>query len=241
MRQGSAEALLTAAKSAPEQMQSRVYQRAAARALEEGNSDLARQIANDHLEGAASTSILKRVEFRQLAVKAEATRLEDLGATLDKLRSDADRIDLLVQLSVGNRKDNPKLAIQLLDQARQLTSRRAVSYQQFEQQLKVAEAFRELEPSRSFEVLEPGISQLNELLSAAVVLSGFEVNLFREGELPLESRNNLSRMITRYGQMLGALAKTDFGRAQALADRFQLTEPRILARLSIVKGLLDKP
>jgi hypothetical protein len=238
MRQGSADNLLSAAKTAPPQMQSRIFQRAALKALEEGNTDRARQIASDYLEGTTRDRVLQQVEFRQISEKTDATRLDELRATLYSLRSDDERIDLLVQLSFSSRQNNPKLAVQLLDQAKQLTNRRAANYRQFEQQLKVAEAFRELEPSRSFEVLEPGIAQLNELLSAAAVLSGFEVNVFRDGELPLEARNNLSGMITRYGQTLGVLARTDFDRAQALANRFQLTEPRILARIAIVQGLL---
>jgi hypothetical protein len=238
MRQGSADTLLSAARTAPPQMQSRIYQRAALRALEEGNADRAKQIAADYLEGTTRDRVLRQVEFRQISEKTDATRLDELQATLYGLRSDDERIDLLIQLSFASRQNNSKLAVQLLDQAKQLASRRASNYQQFEQQLKVAEAFRELEPSRSFEVLEPGIAQLNELLSAAAVLSGFEVNVFRDGELPLEARNNLSGMITRFGQALGVLARTDFDRAQALANRFQFAEPRILTRLAIVQGLL---
>jgi hypothetical protein len=242
MSQGSTDDLLALARTAPPQMQSRIYQRAATKALEEGNADQARQIASDYLDGNARDRILQQVEFKQVSAKVDTTRLDELRATLNGLRSDDERIDLLIQLSFTSRNDNPKLAVQLLDQAKQLTNRRAVNYQQLEKQLKVAVAFRGLEPSRSFEVLEPGISQLNELLSAAATLSGFEVSVFRDGELPLDSRNNLSGMISRYGQALGMLARDDFGRAQALADRFHLTEARILARISIVRGLLsDQP
>lgn len=119
-----------------------------------------------------------------------------------------------------------------------MTAKRATSYQQFDQQLRVADAFKEIELERSFEVLEPGIMQLNELLSAAATLSGFEVNVFREGEMPLQGGSGLSTMVARYGQRLGDLATKDFERAQTLANRFQMTEPRIVARLAIVRGLL---
>ncbi len=219
-------------------MQSRLYQQAAIKALDEGNADRARQIASDHLEGTTRDRVLQQVEFRQISEKTEATTLDELRQTLASLHSDEERVNLLIQLSFSSREKNPKLAVQLLDQAKQLTNRKAVNYQQFEQQLRIADAFRELEPTRSFEVLEPGITQLNDLLSAAATLSGFEVNVFKEGELPLDARNNLSSMVSRYGQALGVLAKIDFDRAQTLANRFQLTEPRILARLSIVQGLL---
>src|SRR5262249_20841985 len=208
------------------------------KALDEGNADRARQIASDHLQGTSRDRVLQQVEFRQISEKADATRLDELRQTLASLRSDDERVDLLIQLSSATQEKDPKLASQLLDQAKQITSRKATNYRQFEQQLRVAEAYRQVDAARSFEVLEPGIIQLNELLSAAATLSGFEVNVFSDGELPLEARSALGNMVNRYGQILGTLARKDFDRAQTLANRFQLTEPRIMARLAIVQGLL---
>jgi hypothetical protein len=239
MRQATSEALMSAAQSAPPQMQSRIYQQAALKALDEGDSDRARQIATDHLDANARDRVLQQVEFRQISEKADSNTMAELQQKLASLRSDDERIALLLQLSLSVRKNNTKLALQFLNEAKQLTNRKATGYLQFEQQLRLAEAFRDLEPARSFEVLEPGISQLNELLSAAAILSGFEMNLFKDGELPLESRNNLTNMVQRYGKELGALASSDFDRAQTLANRFQLTESRVLARLSIVRGMLS--
>ena len=92
--------------------------------------------------------------------------------------------------------------------------------------------------SRSFEVLDPAISQLNELLSAAAVLSGFEINMFRDGEMAIQNGNGLTQTINRFGQELAVLAKSDFERSETLAGRFQFAEPRIMTRLSIVQGLL---
>jgi hypothetical protein len=241
MQPGStADSLLQAAPSAPPMMQSRIYQQAALRALEEGNADRARQIANDHLEPSARQTVLQAVEFRQTAEKVDGNAISDVRQTLAGMRSDDERIDLLVQLSGNARQNNPKLALELLNEARQLTNRRATNYRQFEQQLAVADAFRELEPARSFEILEPGIVQLNELLTAAATLSGFEVNVFQDGELPLEGRSGLGNMVTRYGHVLGLMATSDFEQSQMLANRFQLSESRIVARLAIVRTLLGK-
>jgi hypothetical protein len=240
MQQGTSESLMLAAPGAPPMMQSRIYQQAALRAIDEGNTDRARQIANDHLESAARESVLQAVEFRQSSEKIDSTKMAEVRQTLAGLRSDDERIDLLVQLSGNARQNNPTLAVELLNEARQFTNRRATNYRQLEQQLRVAEAFRDLEPARSFEILEPGIVQLNELLTAAATLSGFEVNVFQEGELPLEGRNGLSNMVTRYGHMLGLLATTDFDQSQTLANRFHLSESRIVARLSIVRSMLGK-
>jgi hypothetical protein len=240
MQQGNSEGLLAAAPSAPEMMQPRIYQQAALRAIDEGNVDLARKIANDHLEPGARDSVLQAVEFRQTSEKVDGNKMAEVRLTLAGLRSDDERIDLLVQLSGNARQNNPKLAVELLNEARQFTNRRATNYRQLEQQLMVADAFRELDPARSFEILEPGIAQLNELLTAAATLNGFEVNVFQDGELPLEGRSGLGNMVARYGQALGLLATRDFDQSQTLANRFQLSESRIVARLSIVRTLLGK-
>ncbi len=234
----TAEALVQAAATAPPQLQSRIYQQAAFKALDEGNTDRARQIATDHLQANARDVVIQRIDFREMAKKAEGARFDEIRQSLAQLQSDSERIDLLLVLAGDVQKANPKFAGQLLEEAKQMTSRRATSYEHFEQQLKVAHAFATVDPARSFEVLDPGISQLNELLSAAAVLSGFELNMFRDGEMAIQGGNGLTTTVNRYGQELALLARSDFERSETLAGRFQFPEPRIMARLSIVQGLL---
>ena len=54
----------------------------------------------------------------------------------------------------------------------------------------------------------------------------------------LQAGGGLTSMVQRFGQELGQLAQHDLERAETLAGRFQFAEPRILARLAIVQGLL---
>lgn len=233
------DSLLQAAATAPQQIQSRLYQQAAYKALEEGDTDRARQIANDHLTTNARDTVMQRIDFRELAKKAEGARLEEIRVSVSRLQTDNEKLDLLIQIAGDTQKSNPKLAVQVLEDARQIVNRRATSYQHFEQQLRVAHAFATVDPARSFEMMEPGISQLNELLQAASVLSGFEINMFRDGEMSIQGGNGLTNTLNRYGQELAILARTDFERSDTLAGRFQFTEPRIMARLAIVQGLLN--
>jgi hypothetical protein len=234
----TADALVQAAAMAPQQMQSRLYQQAAYQALEEGDTERARQIANDHLQNTARDNVMRRIDLSEMTKKAEGARLEDVRQAVGRLQSENDKIDLLVQVANDTQKDNPKLALQLLEDARQITNHRATMYQHFEQQLKVAHAFAAVDPARSFEMLDSGISHLNELLGAAAVLSGFEVNMFRDGEMAIQGGNGLTNMVNRFGQELALLAKSDFERSDTLAGRFQFPEARIMTRLSIVQGLL---
>jgi hypothetical protein len=252
IRQGTSDALLAAAPAAPGPLQSRLYQQAAQKALDEGNVDRARQIANDHLDAATRDRMLQKVDFQEVAKKVEAENMDELRQTLGNLRSDDERIDLLLQLAAqaqwagGDQKPalaapgDPKLALKYLEEAQRLTNRRATNYQQFDQQLRVADAFASLAPARSFEVLDPGIAQLNELLSAAALLSGFEVNIFKDGELLLDG-SGLSNMVARYGQEVATLAKIDFARAESSANKFQLPEARLFSQLAIVRNVLGVP
>jgi NAD(P)-dependent dehydrogenase (short-subunit alcohol dehydrogenase family) len=233
------DALVQAAATAPQQMQSRLYQQAANKALEEGDVDRARQIANDHLQNNARDAVMQRIDFRDLAKKAEGARIEEIRQTVARLQTDGEKIDLLVLLAGDVQKGgNQKLATQLLEDAKQIVNHRATNYEQFEQQLKVAHAFAAVDPTRSFEILDPGISQLNELLSAAALLSGFEINMFRDGEMAIQGGNGLTATINRYGQELAVLAREDFERSETLTGRFQFPEPRIMTRMAIVQGLL---
>jgi hypothetical protein len=238
MQQGTSDSLAAAASTAPPQIQSRLYQQAAQKAVDEGNTDRAVQIANDHLDESGKNSIMQAVDFKKMATTASPEKLNEIKLKLAALPSDSDRVKYLIDLSTATQKDNPKLALRFLDDARTLVSKRVTSYKEFEDQLKVADAFASLDSKRSFELLELGIGQLNELLSAAAVLNGFEIDIYKEGELSLRADNDLVGMVARYGQELAALAKIDFDHARMTADRFQLTEPRLNAKLSIVQNIL---
>jgi hypothetical protein len=234
----TADALVQVAAIAPQQMQPRLYQQAAYKAIEEGDTERARQIANDHLQSNARDAVMQRIDFREMAKKAEGARLDEIRQSVARLQTDNEKIDLLIQVAGDAQKDNPKVAIQLLDEAKQIVNHRATSYENFEQQLKVAHAFASVDAARSFEVMEPGISQLNELLQAASILSGFEINMFRDGEMAIQGGNGLTAILNRYGQELAMLAQNDFERSETLTGRFQFAEPRLMTRLAIVQGLL---
>jgi hypothetical protein len=238
MQQGTSDSLANAASTAPPQMQSRLYQQAAQKAVDEGNTDRALQIAADHLDESGRNSIMQAVDFKKMATTVSPEKMNEIRQKLAALPSDSDRVKYLIDLSTATQKDNPKLALRLLEDARNLVNKRAASYKEFEDQIKVADAFAPVDSKRSFELLETGIAQLNELLSAAAVLNGFEVEIFKEGELSLKSDSDLISMVSRYGEELASLAKVDFEHARMSADRFQLAEPRLNAKLFIVQSIL---
>ena len=240
MQQGTSDSLETAAKTAPPQMQSRLYQQAAQKAVDEGNTDKALQIANDHLDESGRNSIMQAVDFKKLTTQASPEKLNEIKAKLAALPSDSDRVKYLIDLATATQKDNQKLSLRFLDDARTLVNKRATNYKDFEDQLKVADAYASVDPRRGLEIIDGGINQINELLAAATVLNGFEVDMFRDGELSSRSDSDLVGMVARYSAEIGSLAKVDFDAAHLTADKFQLPEARMTARLSIVQTILGK-
>jgi hypothetical protein len=236
--QGTSESLMTAASSAPPQIQSQIYQQAAQKAIDEANTERALQIATDHLDESGRSTITQAIELKKMAMDPSPDKLEKIRQKLAALPSDSARVMTLIDLAAAAEKDNPKLALTFLDDARNIVSKRASKYQDFADQLKVAEALAALDMKQSFAVLESGIAQLNEILVAAAVVNGFEAEVFREGELPLQGGSELGNMVARYGWELGSLAKLDFDHARMTADKFQLPESRLLAKLLIAQRVL---
>jgi hypothetical protein len=235
---GSSDSLVTAASQAPPQIQSRLYQTAAQRAIDEGNIDKAVDIASNHLDENGRNAIMQAVDFKKLTTTASPEKLNEIKQKLAALPSDNDRIKYLIDLAKATQKDNQKLALRFMDDARNLVSRRAMDFDDFGNQLKVADAYATIDSKKSFEILDAGIAQLNELLQAATVLNGFSVDIFKDGEMSMRSNDDLVGMVVRFGGELALLAKVDFEGARGTADKFQLSEPRMNARLMIVQGVL---
>ena len=237
--QGTSNNLITAAGSAPSEMRERLYQQAAIKALDEGSADRARQIANDHLDARMRGPVLQRIGAEQKLRNGQSAQLEELRQTLDAA-SERDRVSLLLQLAEATKTDNPKQSRQLLDEAYGLVTQPAANYKQVEDQLQVAHVLSAIEPERSLALLESGINKLNELLSAAASLSGFEVQIFKTTEMPLPGDSQLGAVVIRYGQELAIVAKSDFRRSLAAADQFQYPESRLFARLTIIQAALGE-
>ncbi|HSQ23802.1 MAG TPA: hypothetical protein VLN44_05320 [Pyrinomonadaceae bacterium] len=238
VQQGTSDSLLTAASAAPPQAQNFFYQQAAQKAIDEGNTERAMQIANDHLNEAGRNTIMQAIDFKRLTTTAAPEKLNEIKQKLATLPSDSERVKYLIDLAGATQKDNPKLALRFLDDAHALVSKRAMNYKDFEDQIKVAHAYASVDSKRSFEIVDAGIAELNELLAAATILNGFEVDIFKDGEMSSRSDSDLVGMVARFSGELGSLSKVDFDGAHLTADKFQLPEARMTARLAIVQSVL---
>lgn len=240
LQKGTVDDILGLASKVAPEVRDQLYQQAAWKALSQGDSERARQIVNDNVSNPISRrQMLDEVE-RQITSKAVAEgKLEQARQGLARLRTNEERAMMLTQIAnTLSVKGDKKVALQLLEEARTLVGNRAENYNQIQVQLQVARALAPLEPARSFEMLEAITGQLNELLSAAEVLNGFDQQYFKDGELIWQG-TSLSNTLSLVMNDLGQLAPADFDRAQDIAGRFQRTEARLMAQLSIATAVLS--
>lgn len=243
VQNGSLEDVIEAAGKAPPEAQSGYYQQAAWKALGQGDATRARQLINDHISDPAQRSqMLTQIDRDAAWRELGQGKLAEARQLLARLRSSEERIGLLAQMAaMAQGKGDHQLARGLLEEARGLLDNQVRNTQQLNTRLQVARAYASLEPAQSFELIEPIIDRINEVLAAAEVLDGFMGgnNLFRDGELIMQPQNGQVDMIYySFAREIGQLARHDFKRAKDVADRFQRTEARVMALLLVAQGVL---
>jgi len=145
-----------------------------------------------------------------------------------------------VQLAVSSAANGDKpAAFQLLGEAQALLPDRAANYGQLQAQLQIARAYEDLDASKCTPIVEKVIDQLNELVTAALVLNGFDVQgYFRSGEFVITGGNPLNNMAQECGRALGLGARDDLDRARSATERFQRPEMRLIGLLQIAQAAL---
>ena len=243
LRNGTTEAILEAAAKAPPEMRTALYSTAAWKLSQTGDLERARQIINDNLSGPERDQFLARIDQQLISRSIEQGKLDEAKQLVARIRSKEARASQLAFLAIGlAKKGERKAAFQLLEEARGLVNRQPENQEEINALLQVVSAYALVEPARAFEIVEPIVDQANEMLAAAALLEKFSAGrgLFKSGEMILQpGLTAVSTLYARYGKELAALASADFDRTESLADRFQRSEARIMARLLIAQGVLS--
>jgi hypothetical protein len=245
IQRGTVDALLEAAAKAPDKARAMLYEQAGWKALYQGDSERARQIISDNIrDSEARDRILESFDQAAIWNSMRKEKLDEVRGMLARIKSKDQRASVLAQFAWGAAiKKDRKLALELLDEARQIVNLKPKNDTQLYALLQVIRAYALVEPNRAFEMIESLVDQANELLSAASVLSGFLLppGMFRKGELMLPpGYSQVSMQFRQFGKELAALALVNFERTKADADKFQRNETRIMARLFIAQGVLSE-
>ena len=237
---GSAGELIEASKTAPPEVANSLVQQAVWKAFNQGDATSARAMLEKVADPGQRREMALNLDRQSFYRASEEQKLAEGRVLLSRLTSIEERVNILCQLagSVAAKGDKAT-ALQLLGEAQALVGDRALSYPQLQAQIQIATAFEELDASKSAAIVEGVIDKLNELSTAALVLNGFDIQYFRDGEFVINDGNQLNMVAQGSAQKLGSISRKEYERARLGAERFQRPEMRVMGLLQIVKVALS--
>ncbi len=238
---GSVEQILALAQKYSPQEQLPIYQRAAWKAMSEGNLDRARQLVTEFVKDPSQQrSLLDQIDNQVLWKKISENKLAEARQIAVRVKRIDQRIELFVNLAMNaSNNGNRELALELLDEGKALLESSEMSSNKMRLQIQLAQNYSSLDAERSITLLEPIIAQLNELVTAAMVLHGFENQYLKDGEWNNRNYSNLGNLLNSLDESLGQLARTDLESACRLSSRLSRLEIRLAAKVAIAQAVMD--
>jgi len=247
VRRGQAEDLLREALKVPEQDRFWLEREAILAAVFSKKTESFRDFINNQVDDDSRRKrILDSLDTQEIEFASHLGDAETLRKLLPKIRLKEQRARALAETAVIlEAKGDHDTALDLLNQAESLIKIDLYSETKSEALLALMLAYALVEPSRAFVITERTIDRANDDISKAVLVDKFiKTGMIKKGEIIMSQSGvmPLDYMILKYGKGVVALARADFGRTKAAADRFERNELRIFARLLIAQGLLgEKP
>jgi len=244
IRRGEQEELVRIAASADGDTQDHLYQQAAIIAVARGNTDAFREFLSKEISDSAERrKALDYLDAEEISTAAGRKQIDQLRKLLPKIERKEERARAMAELAVLlKEKGEDAEAGTLLDEAATMIKTNLKDEKQTNALLSLLCAYAVVDPAKAFALAERTVDRANSqisllLLLDRVVKSGAvkksEIILDQAGIIPLDN------LVFKYGKGVAALARSDFNRTRALADRFDRNELRLLAQLLIVKGLLQ--
>lgn len=237
-QEGTAEDILNLAAKYPQQS-GHIYWQAVAKALAGDDWEKARKIAGDFNGNPEfRQQMLNEIDQRQKDAATNEQRLANIERTLNTIPKTPERIEFL--LAAANRAgvNDRKSSLKLLDQAAPLIDSVKPGAEQMRMQVALAMMYCTENSNRGIDIMESLLPRLNELISSAIKLDGYETNNVREGEWDMSMSGSVGSLLTILAQNAGYFAWCDFDRAVSLTGQFERPEIRIMAQLKLAQSIL---
>jgi hypothetical protein len=211
----------------------------------------------------------RRKEDRDAREKAGAKLMEDLKDLASKPLSKEDRDKVVAQarkiIAQTPGKDKKILALNLLAaqvarsgdkelaadimrDAEGLITAQPKNYQDFLYTLMVAAGYAEADPAKAFPILADTIARINDTIAAAVKVAEFmdtTDEMVQDGEVQVgmfggSMVRGLTNDLGIANMTIRSLVKADFAKTRELTNSFERTEVRVLAKMMVLRAVLDE-
>jgi hypothetical protein len=241
MQSGTVDDVLALAAKYPADMRSQIYQQAAWKASNSGDDARASQIANELVSNPVQRrQLLEQLENQKLWRTLNENKIDEARSLLSASKSDEQRIQILERIATMLlSKEDKKGARGCLEDMRSIVNEMPRGSQKVWHQFQLARLYAPIDPNESFTILNAVVGQINELVSAAVIMDGFENKYFKNGEWISNGGSSVGSMVTQCREVLGQLARQNFDRAEALAEQLERPEIRLLTQVDIAQSALS--
>ena len=250
-RTGTPEQMIHAANSTNGEQRQALYREAVSVAVMRNQADSLRESINAEVgDESQRKTLLDSLDAEQIGAAVYQGNVEELQKLLPTIRLKEQRALAMAELAMMlEKKGRHEEALKLLQDARPLIKIDFNSDTQSRAFLAVLMAYALIDPPQAFTMAEPIIDRANDNISKLLLLDKIvRSGAVKNGEIIMQDPGvPLDFALIKYGRGVVALANADFTRTQALADRFQRNEIKIMARLVIAQSILrsmeisDKP
>ena len=151
---------------------------------------------------------------------------------------------LALQIAKSGDKES---AVKIMDESRSLINLPPKNYQDFMKVWLLSSGYAQIDADKAFPILEDAIFRLNETISAFVKVGEFMDTIgemIEDGEIQLggfggELTRSLTQSLGASDTTIRSLAVADFARTRALTNKFDHPEARILAKMLVLRGVLN--
>lgn len=146
-----------------------------------------------------------------------------------------------------NRAGDKELAAEIMKDAASLVNPQPKNYQDFIFIAMLASGYAEADPDKAFPLLDDTIGRINETLNAFVKVAEFidtNQEMIDDGEVQVGAFGGsmVSGLTSELGiaaPTIRSLVKADFAKTRGLTNRFERPEIRILAKMMVLRAILD--
>jgi hypothetical protein len=208
--------------------------------IESGDFERARKLANEFNWGpAGKQGILKEIDDAHRLVNEDTS--PEILKEAEGLRDESETFHHLFRMATEIGTKNPRTTVKLLDRANELLEKIPPQRWQMQYQIGITVRYCQVKSDRCFTMAEPIIRKMNELVSAATKLDGFDNSYLRNGEWTMTAEGGVGSLLTGLAQNAAYFALYDFDRAVTLSSLFERREIRMMAQLKLAQGVLEDP
>jgi hypothetical protein len=236
---GTADDILALVAKYPPEYQGLLYQNAAWKAVNSGDTARAKEIAEKIADPVQRRQVIDQLDNQSARAAegdnkaVEARRLAEKASTINR------KIEILLQSAMSLAASDKKAALDLLGEAKSVLASTPQSAAELTAQIQLIQTYLRLDPDQAFGQLQPLVVRLNDLVAAAVVLDGIDFRYIKDGEWVMQNGNALCNLVMSMNRMLSSLGRVDFDRARALADQIGRPEMRLMMEIDLVQTTIN--